>query len=229
MKLLLVLALGASLISGFVFALSYVLNAVPTNSIQGIGQSDPVFGWNEFVDLLQIGVAACAVIIAPGLLSRLSDRVRGRVVAECKPLAFDPHTGTRAWRIFLSSSARHLDDLTISIYPRSQGNTIVTSRARTAQDGGTRLSNAGGSGLSQPRDRPLRSEPTSRFLLLFERADEPAFHSAQVAVRVKKPNYDEILRVSGHRLYLMRFRIVIVLSGFAFIFIVLMVRLMLLA
>src|SRR4051794_15235046 len=107
-KPFLVLFLVGSLISGFLFALSYELNAIQPGFIKDIWKSIPALDWGEFIDLLQVSVAACAIIVAPGLFSRLSDRVRDRIVAECKPLAFDTITGTRAWRVFLHSSARYL-------------------------------------------------------------------------------------------------------------------------
>lgn len=225
-KLFLVLILVGSLMAGFVFGLSYVLNAVQPGFIRDIGKAAPVFGWEELIDLLQVGVAAWAVIITPGLLSRLSDRLRGRIVAECNPLAFHPNTGTRAWRVFLSSSARHLSDLTVSVYPRSQGNVVVTSRTRTDEDGGVvyRTTLDRGS-LNVVIDR-IAPNRRLAFSVLFECADEPAFHSAQVAVRVRKPPYDQVLRASGHSLYLIHLRIFIALAVFVSVYLMLFARIL---
>lgn len=223
-KLSAFLALTAIFLIGFGFALTHVLNASAGHLVKGIGKSAPVLSWGEVIGLLQVAVALCAVVIAPGLWSRLSDRVRGSVIAEYRPLAFHPEKGARAWRVFLRSGARHLGDLTVSIYPRTQGNMVVTSRTRTQEDGGlvfVAVIDRGRLEVAIDRFAPGRGIALS---LLFQLPDDPQFHSDQVAVRVIRPKYEETLRQSGHALYLIHLRVAIFMLVYTLIYMILWLR-----
>jgi hypothetical protein len=202
----------------FIAALTYVLNLVSPPLVETAGTSKPVIGWEEFIDILQVGIAACAFMITPGLLSRLSDRVRGKIIAECRPIAFDPETGARAWRVFLRGSGRELRDVTISLYPKTQGNLTRTSRVQTDQDGGLMFRTALARGcleLFVERFAPSRCIALS---VLFARPDTPAFYSKDIAITAKFLSYEEVLRLSGYAFEITRLRVSSVLLVFVCLF-----------